>query len=411
MRVVGRRGPEVDRWVSALHGLYLGSLAIAAVGTGVAFPGWRDRVAVGVITGLLACADVVVRRGVHAGRRVAVGYLLAVAAVVSAVTAVFPTFSLAVFGLLPLAFVRLDGVGAVAVGVVAVGLRYGVGPPLHGWLRDMGWPHRFTVVIRPWTVYFVLDTIALPVLVGLFTAVAVRALRRQSAHRQALVEQLSATRAELADASRVAGRAEERQRLAHDLHDTLVQGLTGVVLRLAAAEQRPRDMARLVTQARELAGSCLVDTRRTVEALRPEALDDASLADAVARVCDRWSELTGVPTRYAAHGAGDCWPRAQVIALRVVQEALANTGKHAAANLVAVTVEHRDDELRVVVRDDGRGFDPADLPRPNGHTSGGLGLATMRERVTAVRGRLSVTSAPGAGTTVVAVLPSAETRP
>lgn len=275
--------------MSALHGLYLGSLVIAAVGTGVAFPGWRDRVAVGVITGVLVCVDVVVRRGVDAVRRVAV----------------------------------------------------------------------------------------------------------------------TATRAELADAAR----AEERQRLAHDLHDTLVQGLTGVVLRLEAAEQRPRDMARLVTQARELAGSCLVDTRRTVEALRPEALDDASLADAVARVCDRWSELTGVPTRYAAHGTGACWPTAQVIALRVVQEALANTGKHAAANLVAVTVEHRGDELRVVVRDDGRGFDPANLPRPNGHTSGGLGLATMRERVTSVRGRLSVTSAPGAGTTVVAVLPSAEARP
>lgn len=417
MRAAARTELDTDRWASALHNLYLVALLIAAVVTAVEFTAGRDRVAVGVGTLALALADVPMRSGSVRTSRSAVGYFLAAGAVVSAMTAVFPTFSLAVFGLSPLVFARLPAAGAVAVGAVAIGLRYLVGPPLHGWLRDIGWEHRFNIVIRPWTVYFILDTIALPVLIGLFTAWAMRALRRQNLHRQALLDQLSATRAELASASRLAGRAEERQRLAHELHDTLAQGLTGVVLQLAVAEQQlesraaPADVARLtqpVTRARELAGACLVDTRRTVEALRPEPLDDATLSEAIAQVCDRWTEVTGIRARYAERGASrPCHPRVQVVALRVVQEALANTAKHAGAKDVKVTVEHRDDDgLRVVVCDDGRGFDPADTPSPDGRTSGGLGLVTMRERVVSVRGSLSVTSAPDAGTTVAATLPT-----
>jgi signal transduction histidine kinase len=239
----------------------------------------------------------------------------------------------------------------------------------------------------------------------------VQALRRQNLRRQALLDQLSATRAELASASRLAGRAEERQRLAHELHDTLTQGLSGVVLQLEAAEQHMNPntarLERLVTRARETARSCLADTRRAMEALRPEPLDDATLADAIAQVCLQWTERAGVPARCVVHGhARRCHPQVEVVALRVVQEALANAGKHAAADEVTVTVEYRADDLHVVVRDDGRGVAPENPSRPNGHTSGGFGLAVMRDRVASVEGRLSVTSTLGIGTTVTATLPT-----
>jgi signal transduction histidine kinase len=281
-------------------------------------------------------------------------------------------------------------------------------------MRGVGW--RPEAVIRFGPAYLVAVGVALPVLTGLFTARAVRALHRQSQRRQALVDQLSATRAELADASRLAGQAEERQRLAHELHDTLAQGLSGVVLQLEAAEQYLDDGPargagmRLVSQARETARACLADTRRAVEALRPESLADATLADAVAQLCRRWTEMTGVPARLTVRAsAGRFPPRVEVVALRVVQEALTNVGKHAAADEATVTVEYRATELCVVVRDNGRGFDPADPPHPNGHTSGGFGLATMRERVASVGGTLSITSAASTGTAVTAILPDTPT--
>ncbi|TDE09880.1 sensor histidine kinase [Jiangella asiatica] len=410
-----------DRWAWALHNLHLVLLGVALVGTVAAFPAGSDRLVVGVATVALAAADIAMRRrGLLNDRRGAVvGYFLAVGAAVSVVTAVFPTFSLVLFGLLPLAFVRLPPPAAAAVAVVAVGGRFLVSPLLHDVARGLGWKHRYHVVVQPGTLNFILETVLLPLLTGLFTAWAVRALRRQNRRRQELVDQLSATRAELADTARLAGRAEERQRLAHELHDTLAQGLAGVVLQLDAAAEHldsargaegatpGRDVKRLLARARETAGLCLADTRRAVEALRPETLDDASFAEAVATVCVRWSEMTGVPVRRSVAGlAGQSHPQAEVVALRVVQEALTNVAKHAAAGAVTVAVEYTTDELRVVVSDDGCGFDPDDPPRPDGHISGGFGVTVMRQRAAAAGGTLLVTSAPGSGTTVTVALPT-----
>lgn len=407
-------------WVSALHNLYLVMLGIAAAGTMMAFPSTSARLAVSAAAVSLGIVDLVVRRtALLTGRSgMAVGYFVTIGAAASIVTAVFPPFSLILFGLLPLAFVRLAPAGAVTVGVVAVGANYLVGPPLRDWLRGVGWEHRFLLVSRPWTPYFVLEAVLLPVVLGLFTAWAVRALRQQNRRRQALVDQLAATQAELADTARGAGRAEERQRLAHELHDTLAQGLAGVVLQLEAAEQHVESsnrvgdgatrLAGLLARARETAVSCLVETRRAVEALRPESLNEGSLADAVAKLSTRWTATHGVLVRHAVRGRPERLPpQLEVVALRVVQEALANIGKHAGADEVAVAVEYRADELRVFVRDDGCGFDVDDTSSPNGHTSGGSGLAIMRERVASVAGSLSVVSAPGHGTVVTAALPAA----
>lgn len=359
-----------DRWVRALHDLYLVTLAIAFVATAFTFPAGTDWLVAGTAAAALGGMDLVVRR------RPVIGYFLVAGAAVGVLTAVFPTFAAVAFGLLPLAFVRLRRTGAVVVGVIATGLPYLVQPLLRAALSGLGWPQGATIRFGP--AYFVVVGIALPVLTGLFIAGAVRALKRHS-------------------------QAQERQRLAHELHDTLAQGLAGVVLQLEAAEHYlgDGDAARLVARARVTAGACLQDTRRAVAALRPEPLDHATLADAVRQLCARAGaacEVRGQVRR--------CHPRVEVVALRVVQEALANVAKHAGAAEVTVTVEYLATSLRLTVCDDGRGFDPASPPAPDGHTSGGTGLSTMRERVASVGGTLSVES--GAGTTVTATLPIME---
>jgi signal transduction histidine kinase len=285
---------------------------------------------------------------------------------------VFPTFAVVAFGLLPLAFVRLPRWGAVVTGVVATGTPYLAQPLIRAVLAGVGWQPAATIRFGP--VYFAAVGVALPVLTGLCTAGAVRALNRQSL---------------------LAGRAEERARLAHELHDTLAQGLAGVLLQLEAAEQyldHDDRAARLVSRAREIAGGCLVDTRRAVAALRPEPLDHATLTDAVRQECARAGATCVV--RGTVRG---CHPSLEVVVLRVVQEALANAARHAGATEVLVTLAYSAASLRLVVRDDGRGFDPT-------RTSGGFGLATMRERVAAAGGTLSVTSGPGTGTTITATL-------
>jgi signal transduction histidine kinase len=342
-----------DRWTRALRDLYLITLGIAFVATTLSFPPGLDWLAAFVATVALGAADLVRRQGI--------GYFLAVGLVVGLLTSVFPTFAAVAFGLLPLAFVRLPRWGAVVVGVLATGSPFV--------LAGLGWQPGVTIRFGP--AYFVVVGVALPVLTGLFLAGAVLALKRH-------------------------GQVEERRRLAHELHDTLAQGLAGVVLQLEAAEQylAEGDAARLVARARETAGACLVDTRRAVAALRPAPLDDATLVDA----------LRGLATdaSFAVRGkVRHCHPSVEVVALRVVQEALANTRKHAAAGSVSVLVEYRAEALYLVVRDDGHGFDPA-------AASAGVGLPTMRERVAAVGGTLSVTSAPGDGTTVRATLPTEE---
>lgn len=414
-----------DPWVTALHNLYLVALVVAVAMTlaSVVVPAPLTVPVLWLVTGLtpalLCVADMLARRwqAAASGSGVMTGYFLLVSVVLGALAALFPTFTVVAFGLLPLAFVRLRRAPAVVVGVLMTGLPYLVQSSGIRWLFGDDAPPG--TLIRYGPGYLAAVGVALPVLTGLFTASAIQAVQRQSRAYRAVVEQLSATRAELASASRLAGQAEERQRLAHELHDTLAQGLSGVVLQLEAAEQqldldhdtagqstRLVALARLLAVARATARGCLADTRRTVEALRPEPLDGANLSAALTHVCQRWTETTGVPARVTVRGEHRPWPpQLEVVGLRVVQEALANTAKHASANEVSVTAGYARDTLSLVVHDNGRGFDPAHAPTPDGYTSGGLGLSTMRERVAAVGGTVVVASAPGAGTTITAILP------
>lgn len=213
--------------------------------------------------------------------------------------------------------------------------------------------------------------------------------------------------AQLVAQAREAGALDERRRLAGEIHDTLAQALTGIVTQLEAARRTdglPTAVAHHMGQAQELARAGLTEARRSVQALRPEQLEDASLADALSALASDWSQHTGVTASVETDGApARLGTDIDSAVFRVAQEALTNVGKHAGAAHVWITLTYLDDLLLLDVRDDGRGFD-ATVPvtRTGGE---GLGLEGMRQRLGRVQGTLAVESTPGDGTALSASIP------
>ena len=247
---------------------------------------------------------------------------------------------------------------------------------------------------------------------GMLLAVWIYRIIGQSTERKQLIEQLTATRQDLAAAERQAGVLEERERLAREIHDTLAQGFTSIVLQLQAAEAAwaagSPDARPHLEQARRTASENLAEARRLVWALQPEPLGEASLAEALVRLTDRLAEEHGVEATTRITGRRRPLPTpTEVALLRVTQEALANVRRHARAGRVTVTLSYMEDVAVLDVQDDGVGFDPRSAGRAGAAApeEGGFGLAAMRQRVDRLGGSLVVESAPGAGTTLVVELP------
>lgn len=228
--------------------------------------------------------------------------------------------------------------------------------------------------------------------------------RRTVATLEATLAENEGLHAQLVVQAREAGVRDERQRLAREIHDTLAQGLTGVITQLEAAQHRtgdPEVSARHVANAASLARTSLTEARRSVQALAPGALVHGRLEDALDDLVRGWSDLHGIPaTADVDPGVGPHPAVVEVALLRVAQEGLANVAKHAGAGRVGVTLTTFDDRVVLDVRDDGRGFDPGAV---DGTTS--FGLATMRDRLAGVGGTLEVETAPGRGTAISAVVP------
>jgi signal transduction histidine kinase len=204
--------------------------------------------------------------------------------------------------------------------------------------------------------------------------------------------------------AREAGIMDERQRMAREIHDTLAQGLTGIITQLQAAGNGA-DAGRRVEAAIRLARDSLSEARRSVHELRPEPLETARLGEALGEVAGRWSALNGVPARVTTTGVPRPMPAdVEVTLLRTTQEALANVAKHANATRVGLTLSYMEDEVALDVRDDGIGFDPAGLPVPA--DGGGFGLTAMRQRVERLSGTLDIESEPGTGTAISARVPA-----
>jgi signal transduction histidine kinase len=219
----------------------------------------------------------------------------------------------------------------------------------------------------------------------------------QSQERADLIAELQQTRAENERLSHAAGVAAERERLAGEIHDTLAQGFTSIITLLQAADPALRDerLALAVRTAREN----LAESRTLIAALTPAALASGSLPDAVRREAARVTEESGVGVTCRVTGEPRPLPTAiEVVLLRGAQEALTNVRRHAGATEAAVLLAYGPDSVRLVVRDDGRGFDPA--------AADGFGLRTMRARAEQVRGTLAVHSDPGAATTIELEVPA-----
>jgi signal transduction histidine kinase len=224
--------------------------------------------------------------------------------------------------------------------------------------------------------------------------------------------------AQLLTQAREAGAGDERQRMAREIHDTLAQGLTGIITQLEAAQQTASEAERdrRIGNAKLLARDSLAEARRSVQALRPQALEDCKLPDALADEVARWTATSGVPAEVKITGdPGVLHPEVEVTLLRVAQEALANVAKHAAASHAWVTLSYMGDVVTLDVRDDGTGSSqPGESPgmSPGMNTAdgsgagGGFGLIAMRQRVNRLAGQLEIESEPGAGTAVSASLPA-----
>jgi signal transduction histidine kinase len=191
---------------------------------------------------------------------------------------------------------------------------------------------------------------------------AIEDLTEANAKLEASMRENAGLHEQLLAGAREGGVLDERQRMAREIHDTLAQGLVGIITQLEAAARGGRDSQRRSGVALELARDSLAEARRSVQALAPAELDQVRLPDA-----------------------------------------LANVAKHAGAGAVALTLSYMDDVVSLDVRDDGVGFDPDACPSaPDG---GGFGLTAMRQRVEGLSGSLAVESEPGSGTTIAASIP------
>jgi signal transduction histidine kinase len=268
---------------------------------------------------------------------------------------------------------------------------------------------------------------------------ALAEVREANRRLEATLAENAGLHEQLLTQAREAGVLDERQRMAGEIHDTLAQGLTGIITQLQAAEQASGDPAgwrRHVAAATSLARESLSEARRSVQALRPEPLERARLTDALAGVAERWSALHGIAVHVTTTGTErPVRPDAEFALLRAAQEALANVAKHARATRVGLTLSYMEHEVALDVRDDGRGFDPGWLtdkqfrngtahasPAAGGPASsgagpgdarggpagraGGFGLAAMRQRIEGLSGTLQIESEPGGGTAISACVPA-----
>lgn len=225
---------------------------------------------------------------------------------------------------------------------------------------------------------------------------------RQRIRLAELLAELEASRAEGARLSREAGAAAERQRLAHEIHDTLAQGFTSIIALAQAvdAELRtdPAAAARHIALIDSTARANLSESRTMVSSLTPAALDDDSISAAIRRQCDAFSAETGVPVTLATDP--DLPPSAmaaKVVLLRAAQETLSNIRRHARATAVTVALSTADNRLRLCVSDNGTGLG-------EGHRDG-FGLRGMRARAEQIGGTLTIGATPGGGVTVALEVP------
>lgn len=243
-------------------------------------------------------------------------------------------------------------------------------------------------------------------LAAILIGIWISAVIEQSAERGLLIEQLKAAQTELVAAERREGILEERQRLTREIHDTLAQGFTSIIMHLEAADlarqDDPETLQKHMDRARSTARSSLEAARRVIRDLRPDLLEQGSLIDAIARATKRWQDETSVPANFTSTGDPILLhSTVEVTLLRAVQESLNNVWKHAQATDVQITLSYMSDLVMLDIQDDGVGLEVPNISS----FEGGFGLQAMRERIEQCGGSVSLESEPGDGTTVTVSIP------
>jgi signal transduction histidine kinase len=241
------------------------------------------------------------------------------------------------------------------------------------------------------------------VLAYIFVETLFRVLRRLEAEALAREQDLLTMNAVL----------QERERLSRELHDGVAQLVAHLLLRLDTIKElveadRPQEAEAELERLHGVAAEIYEDIGESIAGLRTN-VTERGLVRALQDYVDQFEERHRIPTRLRTDGAADrLSPLAALQLFRLIQEALTNVRKHAAAREATVTLtSDGPDQLRVVIADDGQGFAPG---RPSNGTARPLGLTSMRERVEALGGTFDVHSQPGSGTGVTATIPMPRTR-
>ncbi len=268
-------------------------------------------------------------------------------------------------------------------------------------------PH-FAVVVGP------LFGAAFSVVTGL----AYFALYREAENQRRAADQLRRTRAELAAYQHDAGVLAERERLAREIHDTLAQGFSSIVLVAREAEKSlaagdTATAAERFALVQQTAAENLAEARNFVRGLSSPQLQEASLVESLRRLCESTetsAAARGLPLQCRFELDGDAVELPQphrVTLLRAAQASLANVRDHAAADNAVLTLAFLGSEVTMDIYDDGIGFDPAGLTAlTEARTDGtGYGIRSLQQRVRSLNGSLDLESTPGEGTVVAVRLP------
>ncbi|MER5275288.1 sensor histidine kinase [Streptomyces sp. NPDC002809] len=385
-----QRGDPV--WIWVLHGWEVFSWGLIALVTLITMSGGTStdrKLGILALTAVLALCCVRVRR--HPGDRRPWGYgylcvLVVVLGLLSGLGDGFGVFyavtltQFIVFADSPRGAILFSGLGALAI-------------TLGGSLREGGQGDVFLM-----NTLSSLGVWAVAVVMALVTP---RALAQRD-ERAALRAELKSTRLELAEVYQRQGAAEERERLAREIHDTLAQGFASIiVLAEAARSQLSVDVDRSAQQLQSIeqtARENLAEARVLVGAAPSSGVAPGSVAATLRRTLDRFTEDTGLDVS-ADLADIPCDQPTRIALLRCTQESLANIRKHAAATTVGVVLAHGPDTVELEITDDGRGFVVED--------SRGFGLDGMRKRLAEFGGGLTVTSSLGDGTRILATIPLA----
>ncbi|WKD60010.1 Sensor histidine kinase LiaS [Corynebacterium caspium DSM 44850] len=251
------------------------------------------------------------------------------------------------------------------------------------------------------------------IIVGVYGAF--RRLWQVSEERQQLIMELRDTRSQLAASEHAAGMAAERQRIAHEIHDTVAQGLSSIQMLIHAASrdleatglspEKRAPVEERMTQVRRIAADNLAEARAMIAALQPASLSETSFEGALKRVAESFGASADMDIDVVVDGEVFPLPmKVEATLLRVAQGAVGNVMKHAKASKARISVNYSAGEVRVDVVDNGQGFDPvAVVNKPAG--LGHVGLDAMRRRSQEIGGEFTIESNPGAGTAVSVAVP------